>query len=132
MVTLVLFVHIDKDLIIFLKGIEMEIINSCDDNNGGCFHHCDHSTNGPLCSCNQGYILDLDGKTCTGNVWSSIYIFGHTGFFLGSTQPCGCIWSFHTTFFSLVPIKQVTQKSASVRLSNQLSEFAHGCPWWKG
>ncbi|KAH0624132.1 hypothetical protein JD844_007560 [Phrynosoma platyrhinos] len=54
----------DNDVILFLKGIEMEIVNSCEDNNGGCSHHCEHSTNGPLCSCNQGYLLDLDGKTC--------------------------------------------------------------------
>ncbi|KAL0180691.1 hypothetical protein M9458_023097, partial [Cirrhinus mrigala] len=44
--------------------IEMEIVNSCDHNNGGCSHHCEHSTNGPVCSCNQGYQLDDDHKTC--------------------------------------------------------------------
>ena len=47
-------------------GIEMEIVNSCEKNNGGCSHHCEHTTNGPLCSCNHGYQLDRDRKTCVG------------------------------------------------------------------
>ena len=47
-------------------GIEMEIVNSCEKNNGGCSHHCEHTTNGPLCSCNHGYQLDQDRKTCVG------------------------------------------------------------------
>lgn len=46
--------------------IEMEIVNSCEKNNGGCSHHCHHSTNGPVCSCNHGYRLDQDFKTCVG------------------------------------------------------------------
>ena len=48
------------------KGIEMEIVNSCENNNGGCSHHCQHSTSGPVCSCNHGYRLDDDLKTCVG------------------------------------------------------------------
>lgn len=47
-------------------GIEMEIVNSCENNNGGCSHHCQHSTSGPVCSCNQGYQLDHDLRTCVG------------------------------------------------------------------
>lgn len=47
-------------------GIEMEIVNSCEKNNGGCSHHCEHTTNGPLCSCNHGYRLEQDRKTCVG------------------------------------------------------------------
>lgn len=49
-----------------VAGIEMEIVNSCENNNGGCSHHCQHSTSGPVCSCNQGYRLDDDLKTCVG------------------------------------------------------------------
>lgn len=54
--------------ILFLlgPGIEIEIVNSCEKNNGGCSHHCEHTTNGPLCSCNHGYQLDQDRKTCVG------------------------------------------------------------------
>ncbi len=44
----------------------MEIVNSCEKNNGGCSHHCEHTTNGPLCSCNHGFQLDRDRKTCVG------------------------------------------------------------------
>lgn len=49
-----------------VSGIEMEIVNSCENNNGGCSHHCQHSTSGPVCSCNQGYQLDHDLRTCVG------------------------------------------------------------------
>lgn len=51
-------------------GIEMEIVNSCEKNNGGCSHHCEHTTNGPRCSCNHGYQLDQDRKTCVGKNFS--------------------------------------------------------------
>lgn len=53
-------------LLLSLPGIEMEIVNSCEKNNGGCSHHCEHTTNGPLCSCNHGYRLEQDRKTCVG------------------------------------------------------------------
>lgn len=53
-------------LLLSLSGIEMEIVNSCEKNNGGCSHHCEHTTNGPLCSCNHGYHLEQDRKTCVG------------------------------------------------------------------
>lgn len=49
-----------------VSGIEMEIVNSCENNNGGCSHHCQHSTSGPVCSCNQGHQLDHDLRTCVG------------------------------------------------------------------
>lgn len=55
----------------FKKGIELEIVNSCEKNNGGCSHHCEHTVGGPHCFCDQGYHLDLDEKTCIGNVWWS-------------------------------------------------------------
>lgn len=58
-------------------GIEMEIVNSCEKNNGGCSHHCEHTTNGPLCSCNHGYRLEQDRKTCVGRS------FFHQHFFSG-------------------------------------------------
>ncbi|XP_074261727.1 uncharacterized protein LOC101039884 isoform X2 [Saimiri boliviensis] len=46
------------------KGIELEIVNSCEKNNGGCSHHCEHAIGAPCCSCNHGYQLDSDEKTC--------------------------------------------------------------------
>ncbi|KAM9604693.1 LOW QUALITY PROTEIN: uncharacterized protein ACIGJ3_022385 [Trichechus inunguis] len=43
--------------------IEFEIVNSCEENNGGCSHHCEHAIGG-LCSCNHGHQFDSDKKTC--------------------------------------------------------------------
>lgn len=50
-------------------GIEMEIVNSCEADNGGCSHLCRHTSSGPVCSCNFGYQLDEDQKTCIGEEW---------------------------------------------------------------
>lgn len=47
-------------------GIEMEIVNSCESGNGGCSHLCHHSSTGPICTCNSGYRLQDDHRTCTG------------------------------------------------------------------
>lgn len=47
----------------------MEIVNSCEANNGGCSHGCSHSSAGPLCTCPRGYELDEDQKTCIGAHW---------------------------------------------------------------
>lgn len=50
----------------FITGIEMEIVNSCEADNGGCSHGCSHSSTGPLCTCPRGYELGEDQKTCIG------------------------------------------------------------------
>lgn len=47
-------------------GIEMEIVNSCEADNGGCSHGCSHSSAGPVCTCPHGYELDEDQRTCIG------------------------------------------------------------------
>jgi len=47
-------------------GIEMEIVSSCESGNGGCSHLCHHSSAGPICTCNSGYQLQDDQRTCTG------------------------------------------------------------------
>eukprot|EP00794_Sanderia_malayensis_P007138 gene7138-7943_t len=36
----------------------------CTSFNGGCQHKCTSTTNGPVCSCNNGYQLNTDGQTC--------------------------------------------------------------------
>lgn len=60
----------------FPAGIEMEIVNSCESDNGGCLHHCQHGTTGPVCSCNHGYQLDEDLKNCVGQYCCFIsYVF---------------------------------------------------------
>lgn len=55
-------------LVYSLTGIEMEIVNSCESGNGGCLHHCQHGTLGPVCSCNHGYHLNEDLRTCSGEL----------------------------------------------------------------
>lgn len=44
----------------------MEIVNSCETNNGGCSHVCHHTSSGPVCTCNFGFRLEEDQKSCTG------------------------------------------------------------------
>ncbi|GFU59748.1 multiple epidermal growth factor-like domains protein 6 [Trichonephila clavipes] len=44
--------------------IEMEVVNTCADKNGGCDQKCRHGPGGPICSCYSGYELDADGKNC--------------------------------------------------------------------
>lgn len=55
-------------------GIEMEIVNSCEANNGGCSHTCHHTSSGPVCTCNFGYRLEEDQKTCTGKARGKVQI----------------------------------------------------------
>ena len=49
-------------------GIELEVVDSCNINNGGCAHKCRHGPLGAICSCRRGYILQEDEKSCAGNV----------------------------------------------------------------
>ncbi|GAB1287429.1 EGF-like and EMI domain-containing protein 1 [Apodemus speciosus] len=44
--------------------IELEIVNVCEESNGGCSHHCEPAIGGAHCSCKHGHQLDTDGKTC--------------------------------------------------------------------
>ena len=41
-------------------------INECDESNGGCSHNCNNTEGSFECSCRDGYILDSEGKTCSG------------------------------------------------------------------
>ena len=47
-------------------GIEMEVIDSCANGNGGCEQVCHHSNDGTTCSCHDGYTLKPDRKSCEG------------------------------------------------------------------
>uniref|UniRef100_A0A9L0S383 EGF-like domain-containing protein n=1 Tax=Equus caballus TaxID=9796 RepID=A0A9L0S383_HORSE len=46
------------------KEVELEIVNCCERNNGGCSHHRERVLDGPRCSCNHGHRSDSDEKTC--------------------------------------------------------------------
>ena len=54
-------------------GIVMEVVDFCNINNGGCAHKCEHTRDGPICSCRKGYNLQADQKTCLG-MWL-FYLF---------------------------------------------------------
>ena len=40
--------------------------NQCTTGNGGCDHTCTDLIPGRECSCDDGYVLESDGKTCSG------------------------------------------------------------------
>ena len=41
-------------------------INDCFPSKGGCDHYCTNNNGTFTCSCQTGYILDVDGVTCDG------------------------------------------------------------------
>ena len=54
-----------KHLFLFAE-IELEVIDSCAINNGGCAHKCSHGNDGSICTCRKGYFLQADEKSCAG------------------------------------------------------------------
>ena len=40
--------------------------NECLTNNGGCAQRCNNTVGSFTCSCNTGYSLDADARTCVG------------------------------------------------------------------
>lgn len=57
---------VNKTRILFFVGIELELVDSCAIQNGGCAHKCRHGDKGPVCSCRKGYFLQADEKSCAG------------------------------------------------------------------
>lgn len=55
-----------SNVFFFLKGVEIDVIDSCAEGNGGCEHDCLHTSEGAVCSCRSGYTLQADGKSCEG------------------------------------------------------------------
>ena len=47
-------------------------INECDESNGGCSHNCTNTEGSFECYCRDGYILNGDGRNCSGT--TAIYI----------------------------------------------------------
>ncbi|XP_068682562.1 uncharacterized protein [Montipora foliosa] len=45
-------------------GAECSDIDECDDNNGGCDHNCVNTPGSSVCTCNSGYFLNFDEKSC--------------------------------------------------------------------
>ena len=40
--------------------------NECNENNGGCEHICNNTAESFECLCIHGYVLGIDGKSCSG------------------------------------------------------------------
>ena len=51
--------------VLYLNNILTDI-NECDESNGGCSHNCNNTEGSVGCFCRDGYILDGDGKNCSG------------------------------------------------------------------
>ena len=43
-------------------------LNECMIDNGGCSQKCANNNGSFLCSCEDGFQLDIDGVTCTGTI----------------------------------------------------------------
>ena len=41
-------------------------VNECEVSNGGCEHKCKNTNGSYVCQCNKGFVLDGNGKTCSG------------------------------------------------------------------
>jgi len=41
-------------------------VNECATQNGGCEHHCENSVGSFTCSCDPGYVLSNNERTCVG------------------------------------------------------------------
>ena len=44
----------------------MTDINECASYNGGCSQTCFNTPGSYFCSCNSGYVLNINGHNCTG------------------------------------------------------------------
>ena len=65
----------DADCLMAVAGIEMEVVDFCAISNGGCDHKCQHTREGPICSCRKGYKLMADKKGCRGTSVLSLISF---------------------------------------------------------
>lgn len=74
----------------------MEVIDTCESNNGGCDHDCRQVTSGTVCFCHVGYQLLANGRSCAGQLinWP-IGLFSMV--FLSSTLIlCWCLSAIET------------------------------------
>ena len=64
-------------------------INECLSNNGNCSQVCTNTNGSYYCSCYPGYLLQPDGKTCTGALYLELHkcVFEHLYFFLPPHSP---------------------------------------------
>ena len=48
-------------------------INECTEGTAGCAHKCNNTIGSYICSCDQGYRLESDGRICNGKPKTKIY-----------------------------------------------------------
>ena len=56
---------LDCYLIRFVNTVYLDI-NECEMLNGGCQHQCKNTNGSYLCQCNDGFLLNGNGRTCSG------------------------------------------------------------------
>ena len=49
-------------------------INECTEGTAGCAHECNNTIGSYICSCDEGYRLESDGRTCNGKSKTKIYL----------------------------------------------------------
>ena len=50
-------------------------IDECVQGTAGCSHNCTNTVGSYFCTCMDGYELESDNHTCTGNGWISLNIW---------------------------------------------------------
>ena len=53
-------------------------INECSEGTAGCAHICTNTIGSYVCSCDQGYRLESDGRTCNGKSKFNTFYSGET------------------------------------------------------
>lgn len=48
-------------------------INPCEFSNGGCAHKCHYDQDTVHCTCNEGFYLLEDGKSCEGTIFPFLF-----------------------------------------------------------
>ena len=69
--------HLENIAMVIIKTYGFDIftfldINECNEGNGGCEHTCINTIGNHYCTCNTGYTLNKNGRTCTGIIFSII------------------------------------------------------------
>lgn len=61
-----MIVIVSSFILLYVNSVSGIDVNECLNGSSGCAHVC-HDTDGSFsCSCNDGYILGSNGKSCTG------------------------------------------------------------------
>ena len=54
-------------------------VDECSVNNGGCGHNCINTPGSSVCTCNSGYSLNVDKKSCQGGEFLTLFRSGGGG-----------------------------------------------------